>query len=415
MPLQIRRGTKAELNSMTTPLANGELIWITDDKELYAGDGATVGGILITTATDPTETVGTAFEDGTHNNISFTYQSGTSTIDASVNLSAYNGDIIPDGNGTRDLGSADFAFNKLFLSNSGLQLGLAEITASGTSIDIPAGSTIGGSPIAFELPAGSSWNINILGDDGSTLLLDATAGKFFGNVNGSIVADDLTTLVDPVNKSLGTGELLIEGTLVTTSTTPLFLEGDLTGGTQLQVRFNTLSAATTAGEILSAGGDWKFIELFAYKNSKETPGDIASGDVLGTIGFGGLQASTSTELNGVLGVQCDPAGTTTGTHIPTKFFVINQPSIEGDPFPHLTFDSRGWLGVNQENAEATVDINGIMRLAPQSVEPFLGMDSSIPEGIVAIADGTGWDPLSTGKPTMVVRLGGEWVQLAVAP
>jgi hypothetical protein len=42
MALQLRRGTNAERLQMT-PL-EGELIYTTDTKELFIGDGATIGG-----------------------------------------------------------------------------------------------------------------------------------------------------------------------------------------------------------------------------------------------------------------------------------------------------------------------------------------------------------------------------------
>jgi len=45
MALQIRRGTQAELDAIT-PL-EGELIYTTDNDELYIGDGLTQGGILV--------------------------------------------------------------------------------------------------------------------------------------------------------------------------------------------------------------------------------------------------------------------------------------------------------------------------------------------------------------------------------
>lgn len=48
MPLQIRRGTDAERLGSFTP-AEGELIYTTDTKKLYVGDGATVGGVAIDT------------------------------------------------------------------------------------------------------------------------------------------------------------------------------------------------------------------------------------------------------------------------------------------------------------------------------------------------------------------------------
>jgi len=35
-------------------------------------------------------------------------------------------------------------------------------------------------------------------------------------------------------------------------------------------------------------------------------------------------------------------------------------------------------------------------------------------GMVAVADGTGWDPHSTGVNTMTVYLGGAWRQIAAA-
>ncbi len=46
--IQIRRGVEAQ-RSLVTPDA-GELLFTTDTKELYFGDGATAGGLLLTGA-----------------------------------------------------------------------------------------------------------------------------------------------------------------------------------------------------------------------------------------------------------------------------------------------------------------------------------------------------------------------------
>ena len=46
MPLQIRRGTDAERIAMTQKLTPGELLWVTDAKKLYVGDGTTASSIL---------------------------------------------------------------------------------------------------------------------------------------------------------------------------------------------------------------------------------------------------------------------------------------------------------------------------------------------------------------------------------
>jgi len=45
MALRLRRGTEAE-RLLITPL-QGELIYATDTRQLFVGDGATVGGVLV--------------------------------------------------------------------------------------------------------------------------------------------------------------------------------------------------------------------------------------------------------------------------------------------------------------------------------------------------------------------------------
>ena len=52
MALRLRRGTNVE-RGLITP-ADGELVYTTDTKRLYVGDGTTVGG-------NPVDTAGTAF------------------------------------------------------------------------------------------------------------------------------------------------------------------------------------------------------------------------------------------------------------------------------------------------------------------------------------------------------------------
>jgi hypothetical protein len=77
----------------------------------------------------------------------------------------------------------------------------------------------------------------------------------------------------------------------------------------------------------------------------------------------------------------------------------------------MTFDSRGRLAINQETASATLDVNGFAKLAVLSTVP-----AGAANGMVAIADGVGWDPLGIpNKQQMVAYLGGGWRQMAVEP
>lgn len=56
MALRLRRGTDAE-RQLITPL-EGELIYATDTKSLYVGDGETIGGVLIAASGEVSNTVG---------------------------------------------------------------------------------------------------------------------------------------------------------------------------------------------------------------------------------------------------------------------------------------------------------------------------------------------------------------------
>lgn len=68
----------------------------------------------------------------------------------SLDLSSVNQSIIPDADETYDLGSSTYKWRDLYLSGSSIKLGNATITASGTSLVLPAGSTIGGAAAATE-------------------------------------------------------------------------------------------------------------------------------------------------------------------------------------------------------------------------------------------------------------------------
>lgn len=98
MPLQLRRGTEAELAAITP--VEGELIYIKPDNDnpsprLAIGDGTSVGGTLVSGYSDPEakDAVAEAFAGGTHTAISFSYNTGAKTISASVNLGDYTGTL----------------------------------------------------------------------------------------------------------------------------------------------------------------------------------------------------------------------------------------------------------------------------------------------------------------------------------
>ena len=287
MPLQIRRGTNAERLILASPLVSGELLWIVDDQRLYIGDGTTLARDLAPVTgyndDDAKDAAASIFTSGTHSGISFTYD-GSTSIDATVSLPALlenlstngfditgdgninitgsvtatsftgdykgsisaddstilvdalngsinlsgtvKGDVIPDQNEAYDLGSASNRFKDLYLSGTSLYLGSAQITASGAAVDLPAGSTINGVLISDKesgVVAGSDYNINIVGDDSSSIINSSTravsaSGGFFGNLTGNVTGDLTGTvsgrLIGDVNGSVYADDstLLIDGT-----------------------------------------------------------------------------------------------------------------------------------------------------------------------------------------------------------
>jgi hypothetical protein len=165
MAFRLRRGTDLQRQSITP--AEGELIYVTDTKEIYAGDGTTLGGILVTgdIAGSPPALTRDLDTDG------FTI-SGNGTIDLSGTITATS--FVGDGSGLTGISSGGGA-------------GIIE---------------------------GYTYTINIEGDvlgtDSSTIV-DASTNSFYGNFigDGSQITDmNLNQLDDVATFSPGEGEIL---------------------------------------------------------------------------------------------------------------------------------------------------------------------------------------------------------------
>jgi len=229
MALQIRRGPTADRMSYTPVV--GELIWDTSTNSLYIGNGITPGGLPAGTLVteDVQDIASSMLINGTHQNITFTYDDTLGRINSTFNLSSFDGTInaagfigshyandstlllnaltgavnlngtvkghiIPNTDVAYDLGSTSYRFRDLYLSGSSIKLGSATITASGSAVNLPAGSTINGVVIGTGtgagVEAGMNYNINIVGDD-STVIVNArtraitAAGGFTGNLTGN--------------------------------------------------------------------------------------------------------------------------------------------------------------------------------------------------------------------------------------
>ena len=165
MSLRIRRGTDAERTGIT--FLEGELVYTTDTKKLYLGDGTTAGGIAVDSTTGSISQLadvningiqigqilqwdGSQFVAGDDAGDQDSIFGADSTIlvdatNSSINLNGtVKGHIIPDQNETYNLGSASNKFNDLFLSGTTITLGTATISSDGSEISLsqPINATV---------------------------------------------------------------------------------------------------------------------------------------------------------------------------------------------------------------------------------------------------------------------------------
>lgn len=411
MPLQIRRGTDAERLLLAVPLANGELLWTTDSKKLFIGDGTTVArdltAVINYNDTDAQGAAGILIASASTTDISFTYNSVSNSLTAAVNLSAFRQDVNMGGFSLNGIGNINIdgdirATGRLVGNYSGSLFGDdSTLLVDGTNsvivgpIDSPSirGNLIG----------------NVLGDVTGTI-----TGTVNGDIFGSVFANDSTTLVDAIDGIISNGNVSLINNLITN------ISGDLTFDSNTTKSYSFSSESSEVfGPILEAFERFKKVELRTFPNPRFD--DFNKGDISSA-----LQFSFSSNSGGAkfvppvtMGAQIDRnAGTESLS--PTKFWVAVFPEYDIDTAPpedqdlrYLTFDPYGQLGVNIEEAQATLDVNGFAKLAILSSAPSTPLD-----GMIAIADGDGWDPLGVGSPAkqqMVVYLGGGWRQLAQEP
>lgn len=241
MTLRLRRGT--DLQRQGIVLAEGELVYVIDTKEIYAGDGSTLGGIKVTgdvLGSPPRLTQNLDLDGYTINGIGAVSITGAVTATAFVgdgsgltNISTSSG-VVPgqeyeisiQGNVRSDSSSilvdaststffGNFVGDGSLISNITLDQ-LADVNStgvfdgavlswnSGLSQWVPSTDSAG-------VTEGSNYRINIIGDD-SSLIVDTAnnriTGNFFGD--GSLISNiTLNQLADVDSAGAIDGDALV--------------------------------------------------------------------------------------------------------------------------------------------------------------------------------------------------------------
>jgi hypothetical protein len=350
MALQIRRGPTADRLSYTPVV--GELVWDTQLNSLYIGNGSSAGGLPAGTLVpeDVQDIASTMLTSGSHQNITFTYDDALGRINSTFNLSSFDGtieaagfkgsvyasdstllinaltgavnlngtvkgNIVPDANEAYDLGSATYRFRDLYLSGSSIELGSATITATGSTVNLPLGSTMGGVPLAGG--AGSDYNGNIIGDD-STIIVNAATKVV--TASGGLIGPIFTNLIDSSDSST------ITVTPATVFDSNVTVGGDVVFNNLLSVISNVPGETAVS---LRTGTDDSNSLIMSFAKSRGTtasPTSVLADDQLGVIGWSGYSSGSFLTSSAIVG---SATGTITSTKVPGKLEIFTVGDTNG--------------------------------------------------------------------------------------
>jgi hypothetical protein len=382
MSLRIRRGTDAQRSGVTFDM--GEIVWTTDGRQLWVGDGLQQGGFPVVGANitgyglvyDPVtrridvaglttndiaegsnnkyfsallarNAAASLFDnpDATHNNISFTYDDTLGVVNATVTL---------DGIGITEL--VDDTTPEL---GGNLSLNQFDITGAG-NIDITGGITISGTVEANI--------VTVLGTSEEVVTID---GDRIFSESGILRLGELNS---SVTVSISSTDLSV----------PVLITESLTEG--LQVSGHNVRAKRADDDSVDPGD-------FLYGITSE--------------GWTG----TSYQTSSVIAPMVDPFGTVTATAVPGMIAFVLFPENDFNQAKLVSINRNGFISVGHGiayDAKAAVDINGLLKLEPQGTAP-----ATPAVGMIAVANRTGWDPASvgSGNPYPVFYDGSAWIKL----
>jgi|TARA_B110000211_G_scaffold57884_1_gene64692 cytoskeletal protein CcmA (bactofilin family) len=455
MALRLRRGTNAQ-RGLITPL-DGELIYTTDTKKLYVGDGTTAGGLAVDTA-------GTFLgADLDLNNYNL---NGTGNVNIAGNITA-TGNITTDGNLTigGNITIGDSSADTINLSAK-IESDIIPDVDGARSLGAPtqrfAGAHLNTLTVTDQIDA-LSINANVIGND-STVLLNVATGavQVSGELTGTVKANDATTFYNPALKSVNAGTGTFTGTVVA----PMFqgiLDGDMTGsvyaddstalidgvggtvlldngsiyatgdtlrirnGLNIKVGDVTDSNSTglqittvdgsppvdlvTLGQS-SFGGVSKFT-FTARHGDIQTPVQGTAGDYLGAFSAQSYDAATDAQVPAsVITFQIDPNTTAANDTAKGKIMLINNNGTGSAPdLVATSISADGSMAIANTISYvplATLDVNGFAKLKSLATEP-----NTPTLGMIAVADRATWDPVSvgSGNPYPVFYDGAAWVKL----
>jgi hypothetical protein len=309
MPLQIRRGTDAERQSMTVPLAPGEMLYTTDTQKIYVGNGTTLGGILTSgfNDDDAKDAAAEMILDGSHSGIAFSYDIENKSLSATAE---FNDDSAKDA-------AADIFTSG---SHNGINFVYNDVSKSiVATIDLSIGVT-----------DGSDYKINIVGDD-STLIVNSSTRQV--TAAGGLFGPLITNSID----SGDSGSINVAP--VTFFSSNAIVEGELFVQDKLSIISSDPGITATIFETVGDHNGSINVSFAKARGTFATSTEVINGDQLGNIimqGFAGGDFQTGSSIK----TQVD--GTVSGTILPSKMLFATT-NAEGELDTRVVINPSGRL------------------------------------------------------------------------
>ena len=250
MALRLRRGTDAE-RLLITPL-QGELIYTIDTKQLYAGDGTTAGGTLVSAdAATTLESLTDTDLAGKTNGQVLSWNSSSGNWEPKTLVSNIADGVVEGSNYIINIVSDE----STILVNSDTN----EFTGSLTG------------DVTGNVTGNLTGNVtgNAAGDHTGTFSGVITAtGTLDGDVTGSIFGDDSTLIVDGITNTITSNQ-------VNTN----LLNSPINSPIVLQNGFRTPVQITSVTD--GNPGGFPYTEYLSVKGTVDNPQSVAANDIIG--------------------------------------------------------------------------------------------------------------------------------------
>ena len=403
MALRLRRGTNAE-RVLITP-ADGELIYTTDTKRLYIGDGTQAGGNPVDTAgeflgsnldlnnynitgtgninTDGNITVtGNITADG-NLTLGGNLTIGDASSDTVSILAKVESHVIPDVAGARNLGSGTNKFNQVWANTVHVA---SDVNAASVNANIVADdSTVLLNKATGALNASGELKGSVKADDNTSFYNSATkavnagAGTFSGtvqalaftgtvtgDVQGSVFGDDSTILVDGINGTLSNGTLTFsEGVLDINSIPVIGKRLTIGKNTDTETQGINFKAGSAVGKIidvegLTTGGAATGIDFTVSRGDLGAKSTVQAEDELAGIKVSAHDGTNENTVSSVLQFAVEDGATVSNGAVPGKVFVMSTPD-GGTSWKGISVDSGGRLcvgGTLVANSDTNLDVTG---------------------------------------------------------